>query len=217
MQSLMRPITVTLIRHGLTEWNAQGRAQGHAPVPLSEQGQEQARLLAGALRGQQGITALYSSDLLRCRQTAAPLQAVLGLELRLDERFREIDLGNWQGLGRAEWEAYDSDNYAAYVADPVNVPFPGGENRPMLTARVMAGLRDVAAAHPGEHVLVVTHGGPIRAVLRYYDHWPYRPWTGGSPPVTNTSRTTLEIAPDGRSAALLTLLDTSHLPEPLIS
>lgn len=69
---MRRPTTVTLIRHGLTEWNAQGRAQGHAPVPLSVQGQEQARLLAEALRGQREVTALYSSDLLRCRQTAAP-------------------------------------------------------------------------------------------------------------------------------------------------
>lgn len=214
---MRRPTTVTLIRHGLTEWNAQGRAQGHAPVPLSVQGQEQARLLAEALRGQREVTALYSSDLLRCRQTAAPLSAALELEVRLDERFREIDLGNWQGLGRAEWEAYDPDNYAAFAADPVNVPFPGGENRPVLTARVMAGIRDAVAAHPGEQILVVTHGGPIRAVLRYYDHWPYRPWTGDSPAVTNASRTTLEIAPGGQSASLRTLLDTSHLPEPLIS
>ncbi|MBN2471214.1 MAG: histidine phosphatase family protein, partial [Anaerolineae bacterium] len=158
--STMRPTTLTLIRHGLTAWNAQGRAQGHAPVPLSEQGHEQARLLARALGGQP-FAAIYSSDLLRCRQTAAPLAETLGLAIRFDERLREIDLGNWQGLGREEWRAYDPEHYAAVEADPVNVPYPGGENRPMLAARVMAGVRAIAAAHPGEHVLVITHGGPI--------------------------------------------------------
>lgn len=211
------PTTITLIRHGVTEWNLQRRAQGHAPVPLSDQGHEQARLLAQAASAYADVSAIYSSDLLRCRQTAAPLSEALGLTIRLDERFREIDLGNWQGLGRREWEAYDPENYAAYIADPVNVPFPGGENRPMVTTRVMNGIQTLLNAHTNEHIIVFTHGGPIRSVLRYYDHWPYRPWLDPSPPVNNTSRTTLAIGTDGDTADIVMLLDTSHLPETLVT
>ena len=103
------------------------------------------------------------------------------------------------------------------MADPINVPFPGGENRPMLTTRVMDGIRALLTTHASEHIIVVTHGGPVRSVLRYYNHWPYRPWLDPSPPVNNTSRTTLEITPDGDTASLVTLLDTSHLPEALVT
>lgn len=211
------PTTLTLIRHGVTDWNLAHRAQGHAPVPLAEQGQTQARLLAEVYKGQNGIAALYSSDLLRCRQTVAPVADALGLPVTFDTRLQEIDLGNWQGMTRAEWEAFDGEYYARFMADPVNVPFPGGENRPMLTGRVMASLRDIVAAHPDQHVIVVTHGGPIRSVLRYFQHWPYRPWIDPSPPVGNTSRTTLSIADDGVTAELVVLLDTAHLPEDLVS
>lgn len=211
------PTTLTLIRHGVTEWNLAHRAQGHAPVPLADRGQAQARLLAEAYAGQNGIAALYSSDLLRCRQTAAPLASALGLAIKFDSRLQEIDLGNWQGLTRAEWKAYDAEYYAQFIADPVNIPFPAGENRPMLTRRVVAGLRDIVAAHPDEHVFVVTHGGPIRSVLRYFSHWPYRPWIDPSPSVGNTSRTTLRIAGNAASAEIVRLLDTSHLPDDLVT
>jgi probable phosphoglycerate mutase len=160
---------LTLVRHGHTEWNSLGRYQGHAPIPLSEIGRAQAGYLATALAKAAPIAALYSSDLLRCCQTAGPIAAALGLEVQLDPRFREIDYGTWQGLTRGEVVELDPENYAAYIADPMKVSIPGGESQQMLAARVLAGLGEVLAAHAGEHVCIVTHGGPIREILRRFD------------------------------------------------
>lgn len=202
---------LTLVRHGHTDWNSLGRYQGHAPTPLSEIGRAQAAYLATALAKAAPIAALYSSDLLRCRQTAAPIAAALGLEVRLDPRFREIDYGTWQGLTRGEVAELDPENYMAYVADPVNVSIPGGESQRMLAARVLAGLTDVLTAHAGEHICIVTHGGPIREILRCFDLW------GGGIPAGNASWTELRIVNNTTAAELLRLMDTSHLPPDLRS
>lgn len=202
---------LTLVRHGHTEWNSLGRYQGHVPTPLSEIGRAQASYLAAALAKAAPIAALYSSDLLRCRQTAKPIAAVLGLDVRLDPRFREIDYGTWQGLTRDEVATLDPENYAAYVADPANVPIPGGESQQMLAARVLAGLADVLAVHAGEHVCIVTHGGPIREILRRFDLW------SGGIPAGNASLTELRIINSTMAAELLCLMDTSHLPPDLRS
>ncbi|MBN2469465.1 MAG: histidine phosphatase family protein [Anaerolineae bacterium] len=207
--------TLTIVRHGVTDWNLEGRAQGHAPTPLNLEGHGQARHLAHALAADGAIDAIYCSDLLRCRQTADPISEALGLAVRLDERLREIDLGNWQGLTRVEWEAWDPERYAAFAADPVNVPFPGGENRPMLARRVLAAVDDILDAHAGQHVLVVTHGGPVRAILRHYGQWPGKSSTTGSPAVLNTSRSTLLIGDDQSCTGATAVLDVSHLPDDL--
>lgn len=197
---------LTLVRHGHTEWNSLGRYQGHAPTPLSEIGRAQAAYLAAALVKAAPIAALYSSDLLRCRQTAGPIAAALGLDVRRDPRFREINYGTWQGLTRGEVAELDPENYAAYMADPMNVSIPGGESQRMLAARVLAGLGDILAAHAGEHVCIVTHGGPIREILRRFDLW------GGGMPAGNASLTELRVVSETGMAELLCLMDTSHLP-----
>ncbi len=197
---------LTLVRHGHTEWNALGRYQGHAPIPLSERGHSQARHLAAALTQGEKVTAIYSSDLPRCRQTVAPIADALGLPVFYDPRFREMDYGHWQGLTRAELAALDADRYEAYRADPFNAPIPGGESQRMLAVRVLAGLADILAAYRGGHVLLITHGGPIREILRYYGRWE------GGLPAGNASRTVLALTDDGRTAALVACGDVSHLP-----
>ncbi|MBN1964478.1 MAG: histidine phosphatase family protein [Anaerolineae bacterium] len=201
--------TLTLVRHGHTLWNGMGRYQGHAPTPLSERGQAQAGYLARAIAGDETITALYSSDLLRCRQTVAPLADALGLPVVYDARFRETDYGHWQGLSRDEIAAYDPVHNDAFRADPFYVIIPGGESYGQVAARVLAGLDDVLVAHSGEHVLLVLHGGPIREILRHFDLW------GGGLPSGNASRTVLAVVSGGRAAALRVASDVSHLPPEL--
>jgi broad specificity phosphatase PhoE len=217
----MSDTILTVVRHGVTAWNLGRRAQGHAPVPLTDQGHEQARLLgqymANGVQPSHPIDVIYCSDLLRCRQTAAPIAAALDLPVTYDRALREIDLGNWQGLTFDEWRQYDADNLERLMADSVNVPYPGGESRADLSRRVVTGVARILDQHPGKHVLLVTHGGSYRALLRQYGLWDHPPFSRESPSVRNTARTVLRV--DGVDHLLepLLMLDTAHLPPAMVT
>ncbi len=200
---------LTLIRHGHTEWNGLGRYQGHAPIPLSARGLAQARCLAGALADGPTFAAIYSSDLIRCRQTVTPIAEGLGLPVTYDGRFREIDYGHWQGLTWTELDALDPVQYQAYRDRPFEVQIPGGESQQWLVKRVLAGLSDILAICAGTSVLLVTHGGLLREILRFFGLW-----QGGSP-AGNASRTVIAIDATGRAAQVILQADVSHLPPDL--
>ncbi len=202
-------IRLTLVRHGHTAWNEAGRYQGHAPIPLSERGLAQAQHLAAALAQDDSISAIYSSDLLRCRQTVGPLASQTGLTPVFDARWRETNYGTWQGLTRKELAELDAEHFTAYQQDPFTVQVPGGESQQMLAERVLPALAAVLAAHPGEHIVIVTHGGPIREVLRHYSLWQ------GGLPASNASRTVLEVSEGNHTARENIRSDISHLPEAL--
>jgi len=157
---------VLLIRHGETAWNATGRWQGHAPVPLNEAGMAQSLALGRYLaRNGFRIDAIYSSDLKRAMQTAEAVAGALGLPVLTDARLREVDLGDWQGLTREEAEAWDPERYAAFRADWRNVPTPDGESRHDLQRRARAAFDDIVARHPGQTIAVISHGGTIGMLL----------------------------------------------------
>ena len=187
------PTRLTLVRHGHTEWNQLGRYQGHAPTPLSTRGLAQVTHLAAALAGDTTIAAVVSSDLLRCRQTAAPIAAAHGLAVRYDPRFREMDYGNWQGLTAAELAELDAEHYAAYRADPAGALVPGGESRLCWRRACWPGWTIYCAPSGGDHVVLVSHGGPVREVLRHFGLW------AGDRPAGNASRTVVEVADGWRS------------------
>jgi broad specificity phosphatase PhoE len=157
---------ITLIRHGRTAWNAIGRWQGHACVPLDDEGQRQAALLAQHLaKAGEQVTALYTSDLSRAQQTAQIIAQRLGIAVQPDSRLREIDMGEWQGLTRAEIMAWDSERFQIVMADPENNPRPSGECGADVARRLQTAITDYAANHPGGHVLVVSHGSAIYNLL----------------------------------------------------
>jgi probable phosphoglycerate mutase len=139
--------TILLARHGETDWNRELRYQGHADEPLNDTGRAQARELGERLRGEP-IVAVYSSDLLRASETADIVAGTLGLPVELDPRFREIHVGSWQGRTREELDGIPWD----------------GETYDEHRARVVAAVKDIARAHPGEQILVVAHGGTLRRV-----------------------------------------------------
>jgi probable phosphoglycerate mutase len=149
-----------LARHGETDWNRIGRWQGHADPPLNETGRRQAAELAASLRGSQ-IVAVYSSDLRRASETARTIGERLGLEVVEDPALREIDVGSWSGLTSAEVEQRFPAGYARWLQGEIG---HDGETREHLTQRVVSAAIRIAAAHPSERVLVVTHGGVIRAL-----------------------------------------------------
>jgi broad specificity phosphatase PhoE len=155
-------VTIILIaRHGESDWNRTKRWQGHADRPLTERGRGQARALAARL-GHIELDAVYSSDLQRARDTAAVVAESQELELRIEPDLREVDVGSWSGLTRAEAEERFPEGFARW-----RTGFPGwedGETYEDMTKRVLAAVDRIAAAHADARTLVVSHGGPIRAI-----------------------------------------------------
>ena len=154
---------ILLARHGETDWNRVGRWQGHADPPLNDAGRSQAAELAERLAGD-GIAAIYSSDLMRASQTARVVADRLGLAVVEDDGLREIDVGSWSGLTRAEVEQRFPEGYARWLGGDIG---HDGETREELTARVVGAVERIAAEHPTGTILVVTHGGAIRAIRRH--------------------------------------------------
>jgi broad specificity phosphatase PhoE len=150
--------TIFLVRHGATEWNIDKRAQGHADIDLNAEGHRQAVSAAQELSHLE-IDAVYSSDLKRATDTAAPIASAHGLEVKTDKRFREIDQGDWEGLTVDEIMAKWPDLWGP--ARHYNAR-PGGESPQQVRDRSLEALRDVVAAHPDRSVVVVSHGGTIR-------------------------------------------------------
>ena len=155
--------TILLARHGETDWNREGRWQGWADPPLNETGRAQARALAEQLRGTP-FDAVYSSDLQRAHETAELVAAPHGVPVVADEGLREIDVGSWSGLTRAEIAARFPDGER-----------PDGETRDVHGARVLAAVERIARANPERRILVVTHGGTMRALHGHLSDLPLHP------------------------------------------
>ena len=156
------PLTLLLVRHGQSEWNAAGRMQGQTPgIPLTELGHQQAAAAAAELaaltRAGAGPGALVSSDLLRAVQTAEHCAAATGLPLTTTAELREQGYGVLEGRPSRElWDVVDWTD--------VHWSAEGGESLAQLHTRVSAYLSELRADPPAEVVALVTHGDTIRAV-----------------------------------------------------
>lgn len=153
-----------LARHGQTDDNLEPiRVQGFRDTPLNDTGRAQAAELAARVAGD-GVASLWSSDLIRARETAEIIGARIGLELRLDERLREANRGDWEGKLFIDIEQEQPELYAAWLRAGEHFRFPGGESLREQMDRVLAALDDIAS--DGRlPALVVCHGGSIRVVL----------------------------------------------------
>jgi probable phosphoglycerate mutase len=166
--------TLVLVRHGETAWNAEGRAQGHADVALSEVGRRQAARLAPVLAALEPAR-LWSSDLARALQTAEPVSAATGLEVEPDARLREYDVGRRSGLTLAEFAEAFPQEYAAWLADDAHVLVAGEETTEQVRDRVVAALRDcLASLRPGDTGVVVMHGACLKVGLLGLLDWPWQ-------------------------------------------
>ncbi len=144
-----------LVRHGETDWNRDQRYQGHADPPLNEAGRAQARELARALAGTD-LDAAYTSDLKRAAETARIILEGRDVPLFEDRGLREIDVGSWSGLTRAEIE----DRYPGMERHDV-------ESEEAHLSRVLDAVSRIAARHPDDRVLVISHGGSLRTLRRH--------------------------------------------------
>ena len=149
---------ILLVRHGETDWNIEQRVQGHTDRPLNENGVAQASALAAELEGEQ-LDAVYASDLARARDTAQAVAAPRGLVVEVLPGLREKNFGTWEGL--RDEEILERFPHAR------DGPWGDAETSEEVAERVLSTLGDIAVLHPAGRVLVVTHGGPLRAVLRH--------------------------------------------------
>lgn len=161
-----RTTRICLVRHGETEWNAERRIQGQIDIELNEIGHRQAEAAGRWLQGA-GIVALYSSDLRRAWATAEAIGRVLGLAPRPVPEMRERRYGIFEGLTYAEAQQRHPDGYAAFEGRNAEYAFENGESLAAMHARVTGKLVEIAAAHPGEAVVVVLHGGVLDIVNRF--------------------------------------------------
>ncbi|MDB5899188.1 MAG: hypothetical protein JWP41_2790 [Ramlibacter sp.] len=159
----MTSTTFLLVRHAAHDWLGRGFAGRLPGVDLNEEGRQQAKDLVQRLQGAP-IDAIYCSPQPRTQQTAQPLATARQLPCAIEAAFDEIDFGDWMGrtfeemrsLGAA-WEQWVHHRSSAHP--------PGGEPFAGVSRRALAGLHRLRAAHPGQQVMVVSHGDVIKAVV----------------------------------------------------
>ncbi|MEU8136112.1 bifunctional RNase H/acid phosphatase [Streptodolium elevatio] len=204
------PTTCVLLRHGETALTPQKRFSGVGGDPeLSERGLWQAERAAELLAARGTIQAIVSSPLARCRQTAAAAARRLGLQVRVEEGFRETDFGAWEGLTFGEARERWPDELAAWLASP-DAPPPGGESFTEVARRVVVARDKVLARYPAKTVLVVTHVTPIKTLVRLALDAPAQSMFRME--LSAAALTAINWWADG-NASLRVYNDTSHLRE----
>lgn len=201
------PSRLVLLRHGQTELSVERRYSGRGDAPLTPLGADQAAAAARRIGARGAITAVVTSPLARACATAEASAAALGVPVAVDDDLIETDFGAWEGLTFREAAARDPGLHARWLGDPA-VPPPGGESFLQVAERVRRARRRIAAEHPGESVLVVSHVTPIKMVLR-------EALDVGYPLLYKlhldlASISVAEFYPDGGSAVRL-VNDTAHL------
>lgn len=196
---------LVLVRHGETAWNAARRFQGQSPVPLSERGRAQVAALGLALRSE-SFSHAYASDLQRALETARTIVGARKLEVTIDERLREFDFGQWEGLTWPEivarWPQFEARlPTQARRYEPV-----GGEQFEQVVARVGSFLDELRSGAPAGPVLVVTHAGALHAAMEVLAPEGFDPLGM----VFSTASIT-RIAMEGDRARIISLNDVSHL------
>lgn len=206
MRDRSRETTLILVRHGETQWNAEGRVQGHTDSPLTARGRAEAQRLAERLAGMQ-VAAIYSSDVGRARETAEFIAAPHGLTVRVREALRERCYGALEGKTMEEAAREDSGWLEGWRADRLRLAPPQGETQPEMSQRVMTALREIAAADIGSKVVVSTHGGPIKSVVFAILDIPLSSWDRTWIP--NGSLTVVRSTPERMQ--VVTFNDICHL------
>lgn len=154
-----------LVRHGETAWNRARRWQGQHDLPLTAVGDAQAVATARRLMVERPVS-LYSSDLIRARRTADVIAGACSLEVQLDPGLREVDVGSWVGLTSDEAATRFPDGHARWVSGGTG--WDDGETYPAMAERVVAAIGEIAGRYAAQdRVIIVTHGGPIRAAAAH--------------------------------------------------
>jgi len=155
----------TVIRHGETEWNRDGRIQGSRNSDLTIIGKRQAWAL-GKRFAQTRFDAIYSSDLKRAWETAVTIAGAGEDAIRKDVRLREANMGVFEGLNRDELESKYGEEWKQFLLGDASSCIPEGESYNQFEARILEFFREKAELHKEESIAVITHGGVLGALLR---------------------------------------------------
>ncbi len=162
----MKETEIILIRHGETEWNSQQRMQGHSNSDLSSVGQAQIQALGQWMKNVP-FDHIYSSDSLRAKQTAEAITQFSGHELKIDLRLREKNLGVFEGLTSEEARERHPEVFRLFKTAGSKYVIDEGESTQQLQDRALEIVDEIRIKHPEERVLLVTHGGFIRVVMKH--------------------------------------------------
>lgn len=194
-------IKIGLIRHGETDWNKARKMQGQKDIPLNEAGLKQAEAIAKRLRNE-NWDAIYSSDLLRAKRTAEKIAQAMGKTIQAtDVRLRERSFGQYEGL------SFDQRSRLQYPSGSLKAEkLYGIESNETLIKRALSFLEDLKRREPDRNVLLISHGGWIRAVLRSLCS------NENLPRIGNTSISVLKFSGETWELELCNCM--SHLTEP---
>ena len=162
----MKETEIILIRHGETEWNSQQRMQGHSNSDLSSVGQAQIQALGQWMKNVP-FDLIYSSDSPRAKQTAEAITQFSGHELQFDQRLREKNLGVFEGLTSEEARERHPEVFRLFKTAGSTYVIDEGESTQQLQDRALEIVNEIRIKHPEERVLLVTHGGFIRVVMKH--------------------------------------------------
>jgi broad specificity phosphatase PhoE len=156
------------VRHGQTDWNAEGRYQGRADRTLDIIGRMQAQAI-GLRLGRIPVDRIYASDLTRAMTTARAIASIHGLEIIPEPRLREIDFGAWEGLTSVEVRARFPESAERRASDADGSGPEGGESASQVRTRVRAVLDELRLRPARERIVVVAHGGTLRVLFSLLD------------------------------------------------
>lgn len=195
-----------LIRHGETEWNRVLRYQGQKNVELNDRGKNQAVKIAKRL-AEKEIDVLYSSDLDRAAETADIIAEVQQKPVERDQRLREMDFGQWEGLNYDRIKNNHPERFKKWYNDPTSVNPPEGEYLSQFQQRIISSFTEIKESHEGEKIAIITHGGVIRVWLAHLLQMPLGKYWRLE--VDNTSLSIVKFY--DRYPVLKLLNSTSHL------
>jgi alpha-ribazole phosphatase len=197
---------VYLLRHGETTWNAERRFQGAQDSPLSARGRRQVHLLVEALRAVP-VAAVYSSPLVRARETAQAVGTFHGVPPTGVEDLRELEMGAWENRLLDEIAVEDGTRMEAWRTMPHTVRMPGGESLADVQGRALSAFRELSTRHHAQAIVLVAHGGVNKTILLALlgaplaSYWRIRQ--------SNACINLVEV--DGANARVLVLNETAHL------
>ncbi|HEV3152945.1 MAG TPA: histidine phosphatase family protein [Candidatus Baltobacteraceae bacterium] len=199
-------MTLTFVRHGETDWNRERRFQGQSDIPLNGQGRLQARAVARAL-ARETFDSVVSSDLVRAMETARAVRTAT--PVKADPRWREFAFGEWEGLTWEQILQRWPERAAQGAASARSYAPPGGETFDQVRERVGEALDEMRASGV-QNALIVTHAGPLHAMLHHLFSDPQADTQELlAVRFTPASITRVRLEPDGNE--LLLLNDVSHL------
>jgi probable phosphoglycerate mutase len=201
--------TLFLVRHGETKWNTLGKFQGCTDINLSDEGVFQAKLLRK--RVENSFDFIYSSPLKRANDTANIICSNININPQIEPSIREINFGEWEGLTIKEIKELYPENFKVWRTDELTAPICGGDlSIKMASIRAKEAILKIVNNHKGKRIMIVAHGGIIKAGLIGLFHWKmtmYHQIVLG-----NTSICKLSFD-DSLKPTIVSLNDTSHLPD----